>query len=515
MKQKNILLFILSITIQYVVIGQNITDGLQAHYKFDTNLVDDTLNNHDLNTTDGSVSYNLVATNDSAISFDGASQVSSISNFNNSSFTATAVSLWIKSSTVTADLQICLQGAHMGFGAYIQAYSGKFIGFFDSSSTGSYESTNVITDGMWHHIVIQNDGTTTFMYVDGVLDGSTSENLVVGNGAANNKLYLGKSNLGVQNFAGSLNDVRIYNRMLTLCDIEILYDNYTSPVASFLFENNLLDDVNTNDLQSTAALPYESFGVNDTAIIFDGTSQVSSISNFDNSSFTQCAISLWVKSNTITADLQICLQGAHMGFGAYIQANSGKFIGFFDSSSTGSYESTNVITDGMWHHIVIQNDGTTTFMYVDGVLDGSISENLVIGNGTANNKLYLGKSNLGVQNFTGSLNNINIYNRVLNLCEIKEIGQTRILGITEHVDSKTINYAIYPNPTTGNFWIDLKDNYEEIKVQIFDTNGRLISKKRFSQMQLLPLEINAAKGIYIVKVLYGTNNYFVSKVIKQ
>ena len=49
MKQKHILLFIISALIHFTAVSQNITDGLEAHYKFDENLVDDTANNHDLN----------------------------------------------------------------------------------------------------------------------------------------------------------------------------------------------------------------------------------------------------------------------------------------------------------------------------------------------------------------------------------------------------------------------------------------------------------------------------------
>jgi len=514
MKQKILFLF-LSILMHQFTFSQNITDGLQAHYTFDQTLVDDTLNNHDLTTSEGSISYNLVDTNDYSIDFDGTAQVTSVSNFDNSAYTAIAVSLWVKSSTITADLQICLQGAFMGFGAYIQANSGKFIGFFDSSSGGSYESSAVITDGLWHHIVAQNDGHTTYMYVDGVLDGSIAENLVVGNGTSNNKLFFGKSNYGVQNFTGSLNDVRIYNRMLNQCDIDELYGSYPEPIATFLFENNLLDSANSNDLTSSSSFSYEAFGTNDTAIIFDGSSQASSVSNFDNSSFTKCSISLWVKSSTITADLQICLQGAFMGFGAYIQANSGKFIGFFDSSSGGSYESSAVITDGMWHHIVVQNDGNTTFMYVDGNFDGSIPENLFVGNGSATNKLYLGKSNLGVQNFTGSLNNINIYNNVLSICNIKDIYQSGPLGVDESENPTKEIYTIYPNPSNGDFWIDLKSNQENISIQIFDVTGKFINEKTYTNTQLVPFSIHGAKGLYMVKVVLGDGNYFVSKVIKQ
>jgi len=71
--------------------------------------------------------------------------------------------------------------------------------------------------------VIQNDGSTTYLYVDGVLDTSIPDALHVGNGDYYNKLYLGKSNLNVQPFTGYLNDARIYDRMLSASEIDSLY----------------------------------------------------------------------------------------------------------------------------------------------------------------------------------------------------------------------------------------------------------------------------------------------------
>ena len=519
MKQKNIL----SITLLLIILstfslyGQSLSDSLQAHYKFDGSLLDETSNNHDLGITNGRISYDFVRSNDSSILFNGASQVTSISSFDNSSFTETSISLWMKSTTVTSDLQICLQGAFMGFGAYIQANTGKFIGFFDGTSSGSYSSSMNVTDGRWHHIVIQNNGDTTFMYIDGVLDGSIVENLNVGNGDSNNKLYLGQSSLGIQSFTGSLNDLRIYNRMLSQCEIDELNGSgSSSATASYFFDGNLADSsVNRNDLQFTGSLSYELFATNDSAIVFDGLSQAASISSFDNSSFTSSAISLWVKSTTITSDFQICLQGAFMGFGAYIQANTGKFVGFFDGTSSGSYASSNSITDGIWHHIVIQNNGSKTFMYVDGVLDGSISENLVVGNGSANSKFYLGQSNLGIQSFTGSLNNINIYDRMLTNCEIDSLSTIpRTVSISEPI-SKKVNFKVYPNPTDGKFKIDFLSNQKNIDLILTDISGKILNRSTFKNQRYITSEINYPNGVYLLKVILDNHDYAVTKIVKQ
>ena len=63
--------------------------------------------------------------------------------------------------------------------------------------------------------------------------------------------------------------------------------------------------------------------------------------------------------------------------------------------------------------------------------------------------------------------------------------------------------SVYPNPTNGNFSIDLGSIYESSAVKIVDISGKLIDSKTITQSQVLNLNIKEPSGLYIVSVQAG------------
>lgn len=223
----------------YSSISQTLSDSLIAHFNFDGNVLDHSPMGNDLVLYDGVEEYASTPNGDSSLVLDGNTRFSSINPFDNSDFEATAISLCFKASAITPNLQIMLQGAYMGFGVYLAPNTGKAIGFFDFSSTGSVQSNDVLTDGEWHHIVVQSDGNVTSMYVDGEFNGSKAEPMITGDGSLNNRLYIGRSNVLAQPFTGQLNDVRIYNRTLTEKEIIELS---SKPITVSLEDNKIISE---------------------------------------------------------------------------------------------------------------------------------------------------------------------------------------------------------------------------------------------------------------------------------
>ena len=86
------------------------------------------------------------------------------------------------------------------------------------------------------------------------------------------------------------------------------------------------------------------------------------------------------------------------------------------------------------------------------------------------------------------------------------------LGIIENDFGN--GFVVYPNPTIGNFAVDLGDIYETSYVSIADVNGKLIYSKSTSQSQILNLSIEEATGIYIVSI-YAGNKKAVIRLIKK
>ena len=86
----------------------------------------------------------------------------------------------------------------------------------------SLRSPNAISQATWHHVAVTYDGSTVNMYVDGVLENSTSySGTMVDNGAG---VTIGTSNTIKQKFQGSIDELRVYGTALTAAEIQILYN---------------------------------------------------------------------------------------------------------------------------------------------------------------------------------------------------------------------------------------------------------------------------------------------------
>jgi hypothetical protein len=99
---------------------------------------------------------------------------------------------------------------------------------FDHSQglCGVLTSRDVYTDNQWHHVVVVYDGREIILYIDGYLDSKTgySEGL----NSNTEPLLIGwdmNTWISDRHFQGSIDDVRIYNRVLSSYEILQLYNN--------------------------------------------------------------------------------------------------------------------------------------------------------------------------------------------------------------------------------------------------------------------------------------------------
>jgi hypothetical protein len=95
---------------------------------------------------------------------------------------------------------------------------GYFQGLSDSRVIGDID----VQDGDYHHVVMTYNDTMISLYVNGVLDQADA---ATGSLLSNDwPLVLGaKDNLGNSSFNGVLDDVRIYNRSLSLTEVQTLF----------------------------------------------------------------------------------------------------------------------------------------------------------------------------------------------------------------------------------------------------------------------------------------------------
>jgi len=62
---------------------------------------------------------------------------------------------------------------------------------------------------------------------------------------------------------------------------------------------------------------------------------------------------------------------------------------------------------------------------------------------------------------------------------------------------------LYPNPTDGNFSIDLGENSQMVTVTMTDLSGKVIQSKTYSNEQLLNLKIEEPAGVYLLVIESG------------
>ena len=74
--------------------------------------------------------------------------------------------------------------------------------------------------------------------------------------------------------------------------------------------------------------------------------------------------------------------------------------------------------------------------------------------------------------------------------------------------------VIYPNPTDGYIFVDLKSAYNNISISLNDVNGKEITSKTFNQAKNFGLDIDQAAGIYFLTIT-AENKKAVFKLIKN
>lgn len=60
--------------------------------------------------------------------------------------------------------------------------------------------------------------------------------------------------------------------------------------------------------------------------------------------------------------------------------------------------------------------------------------------------------------------------------------------------------VIYPNPTDGEFSIDLGEEYRSVNISISDLTGKLIESTDFEEGQVFNLKLDEAAGVYLLKI---------------
>jgi hypothetical protein len=259
--------------------------------------------------------------------------------------------------------------------------------------------------------------------------------------------------------------------------------------------NNLVQYGNGSDVTFSQGITSASL---DSSAFFQEQNGLESTSAIDNSNWTRTAISCWIKS---CVDGSI-FQGAFLGQGVYVTTN-GTLGVYFDGSSANSLFSTSStnLNDGSWHHIVAQNNGTTTQLYIDGTLDGSQAENLyTLSSARSDAKIYLGISLALTAQLDGYIDNLRMYDDTLSQNQIDDLYDAKFASINEKSVIQKI--TTYPNP--ANSTITISDLPKDAQLfSITDITGKIVTQNIITGNVFDITSLTS--GLYMINILSEDN----------
>lgn len=553
------ILFCLSSTL---IQAQAPTNGLVASYPFNGNANDESGNGNNGVVNGATLTSDRFGKANSAYSFDGVSNSISLPlNLNGTLINSKklTISAFVNTnSTIGGGIFSNWKASPPTDPTGILFNIGDGLKLSAATNGGTGVTTkNAIAPNQWVHVVAVFDGDMKNaldrmkLYINGVNAVADSGALVysnrviadnIGNTATNTEIARWKSQFNWSGyFKGSLDDIKIYNRALSISEITALYnDDNTGLIAHYPFNGNAKDMSGNGNhgVVNGATLTTDRFGKANSAYSFDGKSSFIKVPSIGSTAFnSDFSIEAWVNIRDFTNPYPHIIQGEnnflafHTTGSAYTVQQQSKisFYTVYGSKITDQQPITGtrlipnnaIIPVNKWNQIVISKLKDTIRYYYNGAMEyKGFYENkpLILGN-----YLLIGTAINSQSDYTlnGVIDDIKIYQKALSTSEItslynenkcfETISVTDTLRISSIAGINSLpesfgDIKVYPNPAHDILNISISKPSTDYNIKIADNMGKTIYTSAMTSNNLqINLNQFTAKGLYLIQILDNTN----------
>jgi len=267
-----------------------------------------------------------------------------------------------------------------------------------------------------------------------------------------------------------INDIRLdYAGGNKTTNISVYFQSSFKIIAYWAMENQT-EQINPSYYNLTAFNPVSGSPTFDTGIIGLGSKQSGvsfigwNVTNYsDNINFNQSGvnytISFWVNHTKLGVEQEYfdyCNSfGTNCGSGGWalnLYSNNKILLAGFNGSGTTQF-STNILNSNVWNYIVITKNSSSICLYINGTLDNCRNGVVTNISGINNRKLIMGVTFTGQNPFNGTMDEVGIWTRTLDISEIFQLWND---GLGLHYDQSkispsTLNITNYYSKWNFNF----------------------------------------------------------------
>ncbi len=321
----------------------------------------------------------------------------------------------------------------------------------DVNNRTRYSSVGSVPHNQWTHWAVSINGNNIKIYINGVLDSEYNEVISIAPWGGGGIWYLGQRGNSAFWFKGRLDDLRIYNRVLTLEEVRTIYrSNETKANVS---QNTKATDglvgywtFNGKDVTTTVA---DVIGSNSGYLYNAATSTMLSIGKVGqgiqhngSSSYFKAggqsvlgtanqaySIALWAnidptESSGNIVHVSLASDGTNWCL-PMINLNAGKISAISWTGGPSRAADPATATTGDWHHIVhTWSAATGLTLFVDGIQVANTAQAVFSASG-GSNYIFTGFSPAACTDdrgyFNGKTDELRVYNKALSAAEVKQL----------------------------------------------------------------------------------------------